>query len=97
MVIVPKCGKSQTRVAHVHSFSGRSRINQLPEESHVPAIHVEMFEGRTLEQKRAFVEAVTRVTCETLGTKPETVDIIITDISRENWATAGKLWSDPRG
>lgn len=61
----------------------------------MPAIHVEMFEGRTLEQKRAFVEAVTRVTCETLGTKPESVDIIFTDVKRENWATGGKLCSDP--
>lgn len=60
----------------------------------MPAIHIEMFEGRTLDQKRAFVEAVTRVTCETLGAKPESVDIIITDVKRENWANAGKLCSD---
>ena len=63
----------------------------------MPSIHVEMFEGRTLEQKRAFVEAVTRATCETLGASAESVDIVITDIKRENWATGGKLWSDPRG
>jgi 4-oxalocrotonate tautomerase len=62
----------------------------------MPAIHVEMFEGRSLEQKRAFVEAVTRATCETLGASPDSVDIIITEIRREHWATAGKLWSDPR-
>jgi len=62
----------------------------------MPAIHVEMFEGRSLEQKRAFVDAVTRVTCETLGASPDSVDIIITEIRRDNWATAGKLWSDPR-
>ena len=24
------------------------------------------------------------------------VDIIITDIARHNWATGGKLWSEPR-
>jgi 4-oxalocrotonate tautomerase len=53
-----------------------------------------MFEGRTIEQKRAFVEAVTRVTCDTLDCGPESVDIVITDVRRENWATAGKLWSD---
>jgi phenylpyruvate tautomerase PptA (4-oxalocrotonate tautomerase family) len=23
------------------------------------------------------------------------VDIIIQDVSRENWATGGKLWSEP--
>jgi 4-oxalocrotonate tautomerase len=62
----------------------------------MPLIHVEMFEGRTPEQKRAFVEAVTRVTCETLGTSADSVDIILTDVKRENWSTAGKLWSEPR-
>jgi 4-oxalocrotonate tautomerase len=63
----------------------------------MPSIHVEMFEGRTLEQKRAFVEAVTRATCDSLGVPAESVDIVIADIKRENWATGGKLWSDPRG
>jgi 4-oxalocrotonate tautomerase len=60
----------------------------------MPTFNVQMFEGRTLEQKRKFVEAVTRVTCEMLSCSPESVDIIITDIRRDNWATAGKLWSE---
>ena len=62
----------------------------------MPTIHIEMFEGRTHEQKKKLVEEITRVTCETLGNKPDSVDIIITDIKRENWATGGKLWSEPR-
>ena len=62
----------------------------------MPTFNVHMFEGRTVEQKRAFVDAVTRVTCETLSCRPESVDIIITDIRRDNWATAGKLWSDKK-
>jgi 4-oxalocrotonate tautomerase len=60
----------------------------------MPTFNVQMFEGRSTEQKRVFVEAITRATCETLGCGPEAVDIIITDVKRENWATAGKLWSD---
>jgi len=60
----------------------------------MPTFNVQMFEGRTLQQKRTFVEAVTRVTCETLNCSPESVDIIITDIRRDNWATGGKLWSE---
>ena len=60
----------------------------------MPTFNVQMFEGRTIEQKRAFVEAVTRATCETLKCSPDSVDIIITDIRRDNWATAGKLWSE---
>jgi 4-oxalocrotonate tautomerase len=60
----------------------------------MPTINVQLFEGRTLEQKRAFVKAVTDATCESLNCKPESVDIIIEDVKRENWATGGKLWSD---
>lgn len=60
----------------------------------MPTINVQMFEGRTLEQKRAFVQAVTDATCTALGCKPESVDIIIEDVKKENWATGGKLWCD---
>ena len=60
----------------------------------MPTYHIELFEGRTIEQKRQLVEAVTRVTTEVLGSAPESVDIIITDVKRENWATGGKLWSE---
>lgn len=60
----------------------------------MPTINVQLFEGRTLEQKRAFVKAVTEVTVTTLGASAESVDIIIEEVKRENWATGGKLWSD---
>ena len=61
----------------------------------MPTINVQMFEGRSAEQKREFVRAVTEATCRTLGCEPGSVDIIIQDVSRENWATGGKLWSEP--
>ncbi|CAJ0690516.1 MULTISPECIES: 4-oxalocrotonate tautomerase [Ralstonia] len=62
----------------------------------MPTFHIEMFEGRSVEQKRKLVEEVTRVTCESLGCAPAAVDIIITDIKRENWATGGVLWSEQK-
>ena len=36
----------------------------------MPTFNIQLFEGRTVDQKRAFVEAITRVTCETLGCEP---------------------------
>ena len=62
----------------------------------MPTYHVEMMEGRTLEQKKKLVSEITRVSVEVLGGVAESVDIIITDIKRDNWATGGKLWSEPR-
>lgn len=55
-----------------------------------------MMEGRTAEQKKKLVAEITRVSVEVLGGQAESVDVIITDISRGNWATGGKLWSEPR-
>ena len=62
----------------------------------MPTYHVEMMEGRTLAQKKKLVEAITRVSVEILGGTPDAVDILITDVKRENWATGGKLWTEPR-
>ena len=60
----------------------------------MPTYHVEMMEGRTVEQKKKLVAEITRVSVEILGGAPESVDIIITDIKRHDWATGGKLWSE---
>jgi 4-oxalocrotonate tautomerase len=62
----------------------------------MPTYHVEMLEGRTLEQKQKLVEAITRVSVEVLGGNPDSVDVLIVDVKRENWATGGKLWTEPR-
>lgn len=61
----------------------------------MPFIHVRLFEGRSTEQKRAFVEAVTRETARTLNCSPEAVDIVFDDVKKSDWASAGKLASDP--
>ena len=62
----------------------------------MPTYRVEMIEGRTVAQKKKLVEAITRVSVEILGGTPHMVDILITDVKRENWATGGKLWTEPR-
>lgn len=60
----------------------------------MPTIHVQLFEGRSLEQKRAFVKAITEATVNTLGASADSVDVLIQELKKEDWATAGKLWSD---
>jgi 4-oxalocrotonate tautomerase len=61
----------------------------------MPTIRVEMFEGRTPEQKQAFVKAITEATVSTLGGSPDSVQVVITEVSKSNWASGGLLWSDP--
>jgi 4-oxalocrotonate tautomerase len=60
----------------------------------MPTIRVEMFEGRTVEQKRALAAALTEATVRTLGGSPEAVDILFFDVPKQDWATGGTLWSD---
>lgn len=62
----------------------------------MPTYHIEMFAGRTIEQKKKLVAEITRVTVEVLGGSPDSVDILITEFQRDNWATGGTLWSEPR-
>ncbi|NLI91490.1 MAG: 4-oxalocrotonate tautomerase [Peptococcaceae bacterium] len=60
----------------------------------MPIVQIEMFEGRTLEQKRMLVEKVTQAIVESVNTAPENVKIVIRDMSKENYAIAGKLACD---
>ncbi len=60
----------------------------------MPIVQIEMFEGRTLEQKRALVEKVTEAICETVNTPKDSVSIIIREMSKGNYSKAGILFSD---
>ena len=60
----------------------------------MPILRLEMHPGRTQDQKRAFAEQATKVAVETLACPPESLEIIISEISKESWAVGGKLKSD---
>ena len=60
----------------------------------MPTIRVELMEGRTVEQKRELVKALTQACVDTLGSKAEQVDVLLFDIKRHDWATGGQLWSE---
>ena len=55
----------------------------------MPTYHIEMMEGRTVEQKKKLVAEITRVSVEVLGGSPESVDILITDVKRANSGPPG--------
>lgn len=60
----------------------------------MPTLHVEFFEGRTVEQKRALAKELTEACVRVLGGSADSVDVIFTDVKREDWATGGVLWSE---
>ncbi len=60
----------------------------------MPVVTVQLFEGRTLEQKRALVRAITQAMVEHAGAKPDGLHVILQEIPRENWGRAGVLGVD---
>ncbi len=59
----------------------------------MPIVTVEMWAGRTVEQKKQLVEGITSVITK-MGVSPEAVQIIIKDNPKHNWAIGGKLASE---
>lgn len=60
----------------------------------MPMIHVEMFAGRTADQKRALVKALTEAFVSTAGSTPQSVQIILREVEKADWATAGEFASE---
>ena len=60
----------------------------------MPLIQVQMFAGRTPQQKRDLVRALTDAFVETAGSTPDSVDVILTDVEQSNWAQEGELFSE---
>ena len=47
------------------------------------------------EQKAALAKELTEACVRVLGGKPDGVDVIFRDVARHDWATGGRLWSEP--
>ena len=60
----------------------------------MPLIQVALTEGRSIEEKRDLIASITRETVRVLGCKDSSVTIILTDVSRSDWATAGLSLAD---
>ena len=59
----------------------------------MPVVIVEMWEGRTPEQKKQLTEGITS-SFEKIGTPREAVHVILKDNPKSNWAIGGKLASE---
>ncbi len=60
----------------------------------MPTIRVELFEGRSPEQKAALAKEFTEACVRVLGGSGDGVDVVFYDVKRHDWATGGQLWSD---
>ncbi len=60
----------------------------------MPVVTIQMWPGRTLEQKRALTKAITEAMVTHADVKPDGLHVIIQEVSKENWARAGVLGVD---
>ena len=60
----------------------------------MPVITVEAIEGRTIDQKRGLVKDITEAVVKHFKIEPEYVHIHIIELSRDNVAKAGQLFTD---
>ena len=59
----------------------------------MPVVTIEMWEGRTIAQKKQLVEGITSVMTR-MGIPAEAISIILKDNPKHNWASGGKLASE---
>ncbi len=59
----------------------------------MPVVIEEMWEGRTVEQKKQLVTGITESFVQ-IGVPREALQIIIKDVPKHNWAIAGRLASE---
>jgi len=59
----------------------------------MPVVIVEMWKGRTNEQRKKLVEGITAAFAS-IGTRTDTVQIILKENEKDHWAQNGKLCSE---
>jgi 4-oxalocrotonate tautomerase len=60
----------------------------------MPVVTVQLWTGRTLEQKRRLVKAITEAMILHADAKPDGLHVVLQEVPKENWARAGVLGCD---
>ncbi|MCC7484287.1 MAG: tautomerase family protein [Burkholderiales bacterium] len=60
----------------------------------MPVVTVQLWTGRTVEQKRKLVAAITQAMVRHAGCKPDHLHVIIQDVPRDSWGRDGRLGID---
>jgi 4-oxalocrotonate tautomerase len=60
----------------------------------MPIVRVEMWPGRTKEQKAELARAITESVVNIAHTTPDATIVVFQDVMKENWAQGGVLASE---
>ncbi len=59
----------------------------------MPVVHIDIIK-RPLAAKRKLAKAVTEAIVQSLGVSPESVCLVINEMGKDQYATAGRLYTD---
>ncbi|MEW6756359.1 MAG: 2-hydroxymuconate tautomerase [Candidatus Latescibacterota bacterium] len=62
--------------------------------ANMPFVSVKMLPGRSVEQKRQLVKAITEALVSICGATPQGTTVVIEEIAREDWSSGGVLIAD---
>ena len=60
----------------------------------MPIVHIEMWPGRTQDQKAELARVLTEAMVTIAHTQPEEVIVVFQEVAKEDWAKAGRLASE---
>lgn len=60
----------------------------------MPLIQVSMLQGKSKEQKKNLMKALTQAVCDSIGSAPSSVRVILVEIDPDHWAVGGVPYSE---
>lgn len=64
----------------------------------MPKVTIELFEGRSVDQKRLLCQKVTEAVVSSLGVRPEAVSVVLRDMKPEDYCHGGVFrWDEVNG
>jgi len=60
----------------------------------MPVVRIDMWEGRDKETKRKLIQSVSKAVADSLGIEVDRVEIILSDVPKDNWGKDGKQASE---
>jgi 4-oxalocrotonate tautomerase len=61
----------------------------------MPIVRIELYAGRTPEQKAACARDVVDAVVRNLGTTPEVTQVVFVDVERHDWHVGGRIPPPP--
>lgn len=60
----------------------------------MPFVNIRMLEGRSHDQKKRLVKAITDAMADICDAKPDGTMVVIEEIAKDHWARGGELISE---